>query len=383
MRGYCGKILDIDLSNGRVKTIRLEEEVLREYVGGRGLAAKILWDRLGERWDEIDPLGPENVLTVLTGPLTGYIPGGRICISGKSPLTNGVIGSTAGGEFPIELKCSGFDGILISGKSEKPVYILINDEHVELRDASGIWGLDGKQTVRAITKEVRDLLSMREPRYGKWREPSILYIGPAGEKLVRTAAVMQKWSHACGYGGYGAVMGSKNLKAIAAKGTGPLPEVYDEEEMRSILKEIIEETIKAGTPSIWGTAGGGYYVGYKTSSEPIRNWQEEWHDEKSVGADRFARRFWVKRYWSDFGCPVACLKIAAIKSGPLKGAITDNPDYELIAYCGTNLGIFDPEAIIYLSSVVDDLGLSGINAGNVMGFAAELYERGILTKEDL
>ena len=378
MRGYCGKILDIDLSDGRVKTIRLEEEVLREYVGGRGLAAKILWDRLGERWDEIDPLGSENVLTVLTGPLTGYIPGGRICISGKSPLTNGMIGSTAGGEFPIELKCSGFDGILITGKSEKPVYILINDEHVELRDASGIWGLDGKQTVRAVTKEVRDLLSMREPRYGKWREPSILYIGPAGERLVRTAAVMQKWSHACGYGGYGAVMGSKNLKAIAAKGTGPLPEVYDEENMKSLLKEIIEETIKTGTPSIWGTAGGGYYVGYKTSSEPIRNWQEEWHDEKSVAADRFARRFWVKRYWSDFGCPVACLKIAAIKSGPLKGAITDNPDYELIAYCGTNLGIFDPEAIIYLSSVVDDLGLSGINAGNVMGFAAELYELSLI-----
>ena len=383
MRGYCGKILDIDLSDGRVKTIRLEEEVLREYVGGRGLAAKILWDRLGERWDEIEPLGPENVLTVLTGPLTGYIPGGRICISGKSPLTNGIIGSTAGGEFPIELKCSGFDGILITGKSEKPVYILINDENVELRDASKIWGLDGKQTVKAITREVRGLLSMREPKYGKWKEPSILYIGPAGENMVRTAAVMQKWSHACGYGGYGAVMGSKNLKAIAAKGTGPLPEVYDEESMKSLLKEIIEETIKSGTPSIWGTTTGGYNVGYKTSSEPIRNWQEEWHDEKSVGADRFAWRFWVKRYWSDFGCPVACLKIAAIKSGPLKGAITDNPDYELIAYCGTNLGIFDPEAIIYLSSVVDDLGLSGINAGNVMGFAAELYERGILTKEDL
>jgi len=383
MRGYCGKILDIDLSDGRVKTIRLEEEVLREYVGGRGLAAKILWDRLGERWDEIEPLGPENVLTVLTGPLTGYIPGGRICISGKSPLTNGIIGSTAGGEFPIELKCSGFDGILITGKSEKPVYILINDENVELRDASKIWGLDGKQTVKAITREVRGLLSMREPKYGKWKEPSILYIGPAGENMVRTAAIMQKWSHACGYGGYGAVMGSKNLKAIAAKGTGPLPEVYDEESMKSLLKEIIEETIKSGTPSIWGTTTGGYNVGYKTSSEPIRNWQEEWHDEKSVAADRFARRFWVKRYWSDFGCPVACLKIAAIKSGPLKGAITDNPDYELIAYCGTNLGIFDPEAIIYLSSVVDDLGLSGINAGNVMGFAAELYERGILTKEDL
>jgi len=383
VRGYAGKILDIDLSDESIKTISLEEEILRQYIGGRGLAVKILWDRLGEKWEKIDPLGPENILVVLTGPLTGYVPGSRLCVSGKSPLCNGIVGSTVGGEFPIELKCSGFDGLIITGKSENPVYIFINDEDVEIRRADKIWGLDGKQTIRAITKEVRSLLSDKKPNYGKWKEPGILYIGPAGETLNRTAAVMQKWSHAAGYGGYGAVMGSKNLKAIVAKGTGPLPGVYDEEQMKTCLKKIIDDIIATGTPSLWGTAAGGYQVGYAVSAEPIRNWQEEWHDEKSIGADKFARRLWVKRYWADYGCPVACLKIAAIKFGRLKGAITDNPDYELIAYCGTNLGIFDPEGIVYVSSVVDDVGLSGINGANVMGFAAELYQRGILTREDL
>ena len=383
VRGYAGKILDIDLSSGSIKTIKLEEEILRQYIGGRGLAVKILWDRLGEKWETVDPLGPENILTILTGPITGYIPGGRICISGKSSLCNGIVGSTVGGEFPVELKCSGFDGLLITGESENPVYIFINDDHVEIRKADKIWGLDGKQTIRAINREVREILSKNEPNYGKWKEPGILYIGPAGETLNRTAAVMQKWSHAAGYGGYGAVMGSKKLKAVVAKGTGPLPEVYDEEEMKSCLQKIIEKTIETGTPHLWGTAAGGYRVGHSVSAEPVRNWQEEWHDEKSIGADKFARRFWVKRYWADYGCLVACLKIAVIKSGPLKGAITDNPDYELIAYCGTNLGIFDPEGIVYVSSVVDDVGLSGINGANVMGFAAELYQRGILTKEDL
>jgi len=382
VRGYAGKILDIDLSSGSIKIIRIEEEILRQYIGGRGLAVKILWDRLGEKWKTVDPLGPENILTILTGPITGYIPGGRICVSGKSPLCNGIVGSTVGGEFPVELKCSGFDGLIITGKSENPVYIFINDDHVEIRKADKIWGLDGKQTIRAITREVRDLLSEREPKYGKWREPGILYIGPAGETLNRTAAVMQKWSHAAGYGGYGAVMGSKNLKAVVAKGTGPLPDVYDEEKMKSCLKKIIDDTISSGTPRLWGTAAGGYGVGHGVSAEPIRNWQEEWHDEKSLGADKFARRLWVKRYWSDYGCLTACLKLAVIKSGRFKGAITDNPDYELIAYCGTNLGIFDPEGVVYVSSVVDDVGLSGINGANVMGFAAELYQRGILTKED-
>ena len=381
LSGYTGRILEIDLSTGKISTLNLGERILRQYVGGRGLAAKVLWDRLGDVWESIDPLGPANVLAVLTGPLTGYIPGGRICVSGKSPASNGIVGSTVAGEFPIELKCAGFDGILVTGKAEEPVYILVTDGKAEIVGAEKIWGLTGKQTLKAINFEVRELFCNREPNYGECKEPGSLYIGPAGESLSRIACVMSKWTHAAGYGGYGAVMGSKKVKAIVAKGTGPLPEVANPEEIQPLQEKMYEASLASWSMRYWGTSAQGYLVGAQMSAEPVRNWQEEWHDEKSFGIDRF-ENLWVKRSWSDYGCPMACMKLSAVKNGPFEGAITDGPDYELQAYLGPNLGIFSPEENVYLVSLIDDLGLNGIGAGNVMGFAAELYQRGILTRED-
>jgi aldehyde:ferredoxin oxidoreductase len=381
--GYAGKFLEVDLSTRNVKEIRFDDEVLRDYVGGRGLATKILWDRLGSKWETVNPLGTENILLFLTGPLTGFFPGGRTCVSGKSPQSNGVVGSTVAGEFGVELKCAGYDGIIITGEAEKPVYLFIKDSDVEIRDASHVWGKDAKQTVTLLTKECRALLKKRFPLYGEWKESSILYIGPAGENKVRTAIVATKWTHAAGYGGYGAVMGSKRLKAIAVKGTGPLPEVADMEKVKQLMQAVCKDVYENELWRRWGTGSAGYEVGAKTSSEPIRNWQEEWHDEKSYGVDKFENRVWIKPYWGDFGCPTTCLKIAMVKTGKFKGAITDNPDYELQAYLGTNLGIFTPEKNVFLSSLIDDLGLCGIQTGNLLGFVAELFQRGIMTKEDL
>ena len=381
--GYAGKFLDIDLSTQSIKETRLSDEVLKDYVGGRGLAAKILWDRLGSRWETVDPLGPENVLLFLTGPLTGYFPGGRTCVSGKSPQSNGVVGSTLSGEFGIELRCAGYDGVIVTGKAEKPAYLFIKDSDVELRDASQLWGKDGKRTVAVLTKECRELLQTRYPRYGEWKEPAMVYVGPAGENKVRTAVVGSKWAHAAGYGGYGAVMGSKMLKAVVAKGTGPLPEVADIVKVKRLIKKVCRNVYEGEMWRRWGTGAAGYEVGAKTSSEPIRNWQEEWHDEKSFGVDKFENRVWMKQYWGDFGCPTTCLKLSVVKDGRFKGAITDNPDYEMQAYLGPNLGVFTPEENVFLVSLVDDLGLCGIQTGNVMGFAAELFQKGILTREDL
>jgi aldehyde:ferredoxin oxidoreductase len=381
--GYTGKILEVDLSDDKIMETMLDEKLLREYIGGRGLAAKILWDRLGRKWRTVDPLGPENLFIALTGPLTGYITGTRICISGKSPGSNGIVGSTTSGEFPMELKCAGYDGIIVSGRSYKPVYILITDGAAEIRDATKLWGLRGKETIKAINKEVTTLLGERSKGYGEWKEPGIIYIGPAGERMVRTAAVMQKISHAAGYGGYGAVMGSKRLKAIVAKGTGPLPEVYSPEDIQPMLEKFYDAALAFDALRRWGTGSGGYRTGAVTSSEPQKNWQEEYHNERSFSVVNFETKTWVKRYWSDYGCPMSCMKLATIKHGQFKGAITDNPDYELQAYCGTNLGIYDPEGNIYVSSIIDDLGLSGINSANTIGFVAELYQRGILTKNEL
>lgn len=383
MLGYAGKFLEVDLSNGNSKNITIDEAWLKDYIGGRGLAAKILCDRLIHKWQEVDPLGSDNILLFLPGPFVGFYPGGRVCVSGKSPQSNGVVGSTVGGEFGIELRCAGYDGIIVCGQAEKPVYLFIKDSDVEIRDASRLWGKDTKETNALLNKECRALLKERYPSYGEWKEPATLCIGPAGENKVRTAVVTAKWTHAAGYGGYGAVMGSKKLKAVAVKGIGPLPEVADLEKIKQMINLVNKIAYGNVMWRRWGTGGGGYNFGAKTSSEPVRNWQEEWHDERSYGVDQFENRFWVKHAWSDFGCPTNCMKIAVVKSGKFKGAITDNPDYELQAYLGPNLGIFDPEENVHLSSLVNDLGLCGIQTGNVMGFAAELFQRGILSKNDL
>ena len=255
IKGYAGKLLEVNLSTGQIKTTAISDEVLKDYIGGRSLAAKILWDRLGNKWETVNPLEQENILLFLTGPLTGYYPGGRTCVSGKSPQSNGVIGSTVGGEFGVELRCAGYDGIIVTGESKKPVYLFIKDSDVEIRDAAHVWGKDAKQTVKILTKESRDLLTKRFPKYGVWREPAILYIGPAGENKVRTAVVAAKWTHAADYGGYGAVMGSKKLKAIAVRGTGGVG-VADPD---ALFREVFGLGIFKITPSTGALYEGLYH----------------------------------------------------------------------------------------------------------------------------
>jgi len=380
--GYAGKFLDINLTDRTVKNITFSDDILEAYFGGRGLGAKIVWDRIGNKWSEVDGLDPENVFIALTGPMTAIYPGGRICCTGKSPVSGGTVGSTASTEFAHELKCAGYDGVIVTGKADTPVYILVTDDGGEIRDASHLWGKLGEETLITLNREVTAELTKRYPNVGLWREPGSIYIGPAGENMVRHAAVMSKICHAAGYGGYGAVMGSKNLKAIVAKGRGPLPQVFAPEAVKLLWKKVHEGLISRDSFRRQGTGFGGWSTGANSSSEPVRNWQEEWHDERSFGGPMFETRFWVKKYWSDFNCTTSCMKVSCIKTGKWKGDITDLPDYELQAYCGTNFGIFDPESNIHLSALIDNLGHSGINGPNTMAFATELYQRGILKEED-
>ena len=382
-RGYAGKYLEVDLTRERTKDIAIEGKTLEAFFGGRGLAAKILWDRIGERWSKVDPLGPENVFLALTGPMTGIYPGGRICCSGKSPMSNGTVGSTASTEFAHELRTAGYDGVIVTGRASSPVYILVTDDGGEIRDAGHLWGKIGEETIRVLNREVIAELTRRRPNVGLWKEPGMIYIGPAGENMVRNSAVMTKLSHAAGYGGYGAVMGSKNLKAIVAKGRGPLPEVFMPEAVKLLWARAHEHLIGRDSFRRWGTGYGGWNTGAEYSSEPVRNWQEEWHDERGYGGPMFESRYWVKKYWADFNCTTSCMKLSCVKSGRWKGDITDNPDYELQSYLGTNFGVFDPADNVHLSTLVDNLGHSAIGVGNTMAFAAELFQRGILTEEDL
>jgi aldehyde:ferredoxin oxidoreductase len=319
---------------------------------------------------------------VFTGPMTGIYPGSRICVSGKSPISMGTVGSTAATEFANEIRQAGYDGVTFTGKAEKPVYLLITDDGAEIRDAGHLWGLDGEKTLIRLNREITDELTRRKPDVGLWKEPGMIYIGPAGENLVRNAAVMTKLCHAAGYGGYGCLMGSKNLKAVVAKGRGGTPKVDAPEAVKLLWRRAHELLIRDTQFRRLGTGYAGYEVGAKTSSEPIRNWQEEWHDEKSYAGPRFEDRFWVKKRWADFNCTTSCMKVSCIKAGPWKGDITDMPDYELQAYCGTNFGIFDPEANVHLSALADQLGHSGINGPNTAAYAVELHQRGILTDAD-
>jgi len=381
--GYAGKWLDIDLTNGKIDDIKFPNKMLEQYFGGRGMATKILWDRLGAKWAGLNAYSPENLLIFATGPMTGIYPGARICVSGKSPASNGVVGSSAATEFAVEIKNAGYDGIIISGKSEKPVYLLVTDDGAELRDATHLWGLDGEKTLIKLNKEITEELQTRHPNVGLWKEPGTMYIGPAGENRVRNACIMTKMCHAAGYGGYGGLMGSKNLKAVAAKSRGKFPEVDAPETVKLLWDKAHKELMKVTRFRRWGTGWLGYGAGADTSSEPVRNWQEEWHDEASMGVNRYEDRYWVKKKWTDFNCTLGCMKVSCIKSGRWKGDITDVPDYELQAYCGTNLGIFDAGDNVHISTLMDKLGHSGINGPNTLGYAAELYQRGILTEEDI
>ncbi|MGQ4891341.1 MAG: aldehyde ferredoxin oxidoreductase family protein [Candidatus Njordarchaeia archaeon] len=381
--GYHGKLIDVDLTNEKISFVKIDDEIMKSYMGGRGLGTYILWKELGEKWERIDPLGEENILLILTGPLTGYYPGIKTAVVSKSPESNGVVGSVLSSEVGIELKAAGYDGIIIRGVANEPKYLFIYNDVIEIRNAAKYWGKSGVELLAELTDEAIESIKKIEKVKGIPKEPAIMYIGRGGEQKVRFAAVMTKLMHAAGYGGYGAVMGSKNLKAIVVKGSGPLPPIYDKEKFKRLLNEVHEELFKMTTFRTWGTGYGGYSVGADTSSEPIRNWQEEWHNNEEISVVNFENRYWIKRYYGDYGCPVTCMKISRINKGKYSGSVTDMPDYELMAYLGTNLGIFDPEKIIYLSHLVDEYGLDGINAGNVLGFAAELYQRKILTKQDL
>ncbi len=381
--GYNGRLLEVDLSREKVWTRELEEDVLRNYIGGRGLAAYILMRELGEKWRTLDPLSEENILLFLTGPLTGYYPGVKLAVSGKSPQSNGIIGSVLSSEVAIELKAAGYDGVVVRGRARDPVYIYIEGENVEIRSAEHLWGLRGRETYEKLMREIWSELKRKHlAREGLTKEPSFVYIGPAGENLVRTAAVMAKLTHAAGYGGYGAVMGSKRLKALVVKGYGPMPQAKHPDWVKLLISEAWLRLNRNVTFKQWGTGVGGYSTGAVTSSEPVRNWQEEWHDSRSMGQQYFEAH-WVKRFWGDYGCPSTCMKISYLRSGSMKGSLTDTPDYELQAYMGPNLGIFEPRACIYLSALADDLGLCGIQTGNLLGLVAELYEKGILSRDDL
>ncbi|MFQ6110704.1 MAG: aldehyde ferredoxin oxidoreductase family protein, partial [Nitrospinota bacterium] len=367
--GYAGKFLRVNLTTGDIKDEPLPVEWAERYLGGLGLAARLLYDEIPRG---VDPFDEGNKVAIFTGPCEGtYVPtASRIGVYTKSPLTGAFFHSSAGGHFAPELKYAGWDGILIEGKAERPVYIWIQDERVEIRDASAYWGLE---TFPAQEK-LREDLGCPEAQVG--------CIGPAGEKKVRFAATIFG-VRAAGRGGGGAVIGSKNLKAIAVRGTGAIA-VPDTEELNRVLKDLYERVTSHpvtgkglptyGTPAIVMTNNKMGILG-------TRNWQTEYFPEaEKIGAEHFKETIW-RKHKGCFACPVYCGKYSVVREGPLKGTVVEGPEYEDLFSLGSLCGVSEIRAVARGERRCDDLGLDAIEAGVVVAFAMEAYERGILSEE--
>ncbi len=366
-KGYKGKILTVDLGSGQLGTMPLTDEMVELYLGGRGLATRILYDELKPG---LEPFSADNKVLFITGPAAGtLIPtSARFAVGVKSPLTGTLSVSYAGGHFAPELKYAGYDGILFSGVSPRPVYLFVDDDRVELRDAGHLWGKDYFATEEALKAELG-------------HDFQIAGIGPAGENLVNMASVLHE-QHACGRGGGGAIMGHKKLKAVAVRGTGGVEMALSKNEAIAAAKEL-HDIIRAnpirGFFREFGTTGMLGAIN-EIQAMPTRNFQETQFEgtDKLLGE---VLREYVVRFESCSDCPVVCGSVVVVDTPDLK-LKTERVEHQTICAFGTYCGVDDLPAIIQAGDLCDRYGMDTMTTGHTIAFAMELYERGILTDKD-
>ncbi len=369
--GVMGKILWVDLSTKEIREEPLDEKTARKYLGGYGLGARILFDR---QKPGVDPLGPEATLGFVTGLLTGTdgLGGSRYVVVGKSPLTGGWGDANSGGDFGPYLKFSGYDAVFVTGISETPVYLHIDDGVAELRDATAIWGKD--------TFETEDIL--RE-EHGK--KLQVACIGPAGEKVCLIASVMNNHGRAAARSGLGAVMGSKKLKAVAVQGAMEVPTASPPDALREMRKRHVgalsghwKMLHDAGTPGI-------YDMCCKIDDAPTKNWAgvadiDSPNYEDCRGANVVAKQ---KRRYGCWRCPITCGGIMREGTGEYAYAEgAHKPEYETMAMFGSNCCNDNLDSLILASDICNRQGVDTISAGASVAFTIECFENGILTKED-
>ena len=373
MFGYMGKILRINLSSGKITEEFPDENTLKMFLGGAGLATKYLFDEVKKG---IDPLGPENKLIFMTGPLTGTpSPStGRYSVVAKSPLTGGWGQANSAGFWGRDFKRSGFDGVIFEGISPKPVYLVTVEGKAELRDAKDIWGKNTSETTRLLKEQLGEKFN-------------VSCIGIAGENLVKYAAIMNDcdkpyYGRAAGRCGMGAVMGSKKVKAIASSGRMKIevanPDEYKEEAKKRF--DWVNESLLKMTIEVYGTAAVVDLTNVK-GGFPTRNWQTgvcEFADK--INGTAINETILVDRK-ACFSCPIACGRIAEIKEGPYKSK-GEGPEYESLGALGAMCGVDNLNAISFAHFLCNEYGLDTISTGNTIGFAMECYQKGILTKKD-
>lgn len=374
--GYHGVILNIDLSTGKSEKVVVPSEDLARFVGGQGLGMKILWDRLKK--PGVDPLSPENPLIFMPGPFSGLpVPSSsRTCVVTKSPITSPlqsdyphastVTYSNMGGFFGPEIRFAGYDGLVITGKARELCYIVIDDGKVEIRNAKKFKGMRTDAFDKAILDELGD------------RKFKTVYIGPAGENLVPYSSILHTAGRAAGRGGAGCVMGSKNLKAIAVKGTGQ-PSVADHKRFLAALEKARLALNGSAFAKSWAEQGTARAIvgNSNAGTEAVRNYREGTFPEADkIGGDAARRDVWVKDI-ACYCCPLACKK-SGITKGKYGGIVHDGPEYETGVMLGSNLLISDMPGLLKAIYTIDDLGLDHISTGNVIGFLMEAYEKGMI-----
>jgi aldehyde:ferredoxin oxidoreductase len=368
VHGYIGKILRVDLSTGDVQDEPLNEVYARAFVGGSGLAARYLYDMVD---GDTDPLGPDTPLVFMTGPLVGTAmpSAGRCSVCALSPLT-GIWGeANTGGFLGPELRFAGYDGLIITGRSEKPVWLAVIEGQAELRDADGIWGSDSYEAQDRVRAD------LGEPK------ARVACIGPAGENLVKMAAVMNDHGRAAGRTGMGAVMGSKNLKAVAVRGKAQV-DLADPERFKAVVREILHSVSEDMAVMSLQLAGTACYVDMALmyGDMPIRYYQQgEWEGASDLSGVLMDDQYGVKNT-ACYRCPIACGRETR---APSYGAErVDGPEYETLGALGTLLLVNDLEAVIYAGHLCNILGLDTISTGATLALACEMFARGFLTTVD-
>ncbi|MFW9826738.1 MAG: aldehyde ferredoxin oxidoreductase family protein [Candidatus Thorarchaeota archaeon] len=369
VNGYTGNILRINLTESDISIENPEEIFYRRYIGGEGFVAYYL---LKEVKQGIDPLSPENKLIFATGPLTGFsIPGtGRNSVGAKSPLTGGFGEAEVGGHWGAELKHAGFDAIILEGKAKNPVYLWIKDGEVEIRDADHLWGKITGDVESIIKKELTDNFIR------------VTQIGLGGERMVRYACVINDLRNAAGRTGMGAVMGSKNLKAIAVRGHKKL-EVLDKEKLREKIKEFNEVAYKRYVTYFQHGTGGGIMEQYaKSGNLPTRNFRDgDFSGANSLDPSIMKDNINLTMD-ACYACSIRCKKVVKIGEPWNVDPLYGGPEYESIGAFGSNCGVDDLKAVCKANELCNKYSLDTISTGVSIGFAMECYEEGILTEKD-
>ncbi|MEA1964941.1 MAG: aldehyde ferredoxin oxidoreductase family protein, partial [Candidatus Aerophobetes bacterium] len=370
MYGWTGKILYIDLTTNEMETKHLDESFLYKYLGGRGVNSKILYDAINEIGD---PFSANNPIIISAGPSTGTsIPGSnRFTITSKSPLTGLLGDSNSGAPFASEIKKAGYDTIVIKGKSKFPCYIYLEDGNIQIRKADHIWGETTFKAEKIIKQELKD------------SDVKVISIGPAGENLVKFACAIGDKSRASGRTGIGAVMGSKNLKAIAIKGHGKVDVAYSEQ-LDKLCKQIID-ILKSDKEwyRIFSNYGAlGLVISFnKMGVMPVRNFQTGVIDIRGIQPELFMQKYHAG-YESCLYCPIHCGHYYHIKDGKYAGTTGYVRAFATPADLGVRIGTTQYDAILKTQSLVNELGLDTISTGGVISWAMECYEEGILTLAD-